>query len=423
MKNKVELAAALNRGKLLAGVDNLFYLLITIKGSQEEKQQERAPLNLSFVVDRSGSMSGSKIEHTKQALSLCVNHLDEQDIQSLVIFDHEVEVLIPPQVLSNKDIAKQAINRIQARGSTNLSGGLIKGSKLVNKHIDKGRVNRIITLTDGQANEGIEDPQGLIELAGSFAQKGMALSCIGVGDDFNEDLLTAMAEAGKGNFYYIENSDQIPAIFQEELQGLLQVIGQDVELFIDIPNCSVQTVYGYQPNSRPEGLGFSLPDLFSGEEKVLMLGLKVPAMANGVYRVADIKLRYMDVGELQEQCLDLQVDVAVGDINDINKEQENPTVQTHMRRFKISEAQKQAIELADAGDYDLARELISAVINNYKEFAVTDEILAEGLQDLEQNVSVMAENLYSASARKNMQYSSHARSKARRKNNSMKIGD
>jgi len=414
MKNKVELAATLNRGKLLSGVENLLYLLITIKGSQEEKQ-ERAPLNLSFVVDRSGSMSGSKIDYTKQALSLCVNHLDERDIQSLVIFDYEVDVLSPPQVLSNKDIAKQAISRIEARGSTNLSGGLIKGSKLVNKHLDEGRVNRIITLTDGQANQGIVNSQGLIELASSFSQKGMALSCIGVGDDFNEDLLTAMAEAGKGNFYYIENSDQIPAIFQEELQGLLHVIGQDVELLIDIPNCSVQTVYGYQPKSRPEGLGFSLPDLFSGEEKVLMLELKIPALANGAHKVADINLRYMDMAELQEQCLDLHVDVIVGDMEDINEEQENPEVQTHLRRFKISEAQKKAMELADAGDYGLARGLISAVINDYKEFGVTDEILAEGLQDLEQNVSVMAENLYSASARKNIQYSSHARSKARRK--------
>lgn len=414
MGNKVELSAALNLSRVAAGQGNLVYLLIKIKGEQLEKA-DRLPLNLSFVMDRSGSMGGGKIEHTRQALALCINSLDQRDIQSLVIFDNEVEVLITPQAVANKDLAKKIIQGIEARGTTNFSGGLLKGAKLVEQSLQEGRVNRIITLTDGLANEGIQDVKGLTELAANIAKRGMALTCIGVGDDFNEDLLTAMAEAGRGNFYYIDNPDRIPAIFQEELEGLLQVIGQGMEMTIKLDNASLQAVYGYQPVTAENGLVFSLPDLYSGEEKILMLELKVQGLSSGFHRIADIWLSYLDAEECREQTVDIPVDIWAGQAEEIVGEEPDVEVESQARRFKVASVQQQAINLADAGDFDQARSLIMNTISTFSACAVGDEVLADSLRELEQNSSVMEEASFNASVRKNMQYSSHEKIKSRRK--------
>ncbi len=129
--------------------------------------------------------------------------------------------MLPPGPVLNKDLATALVNRIDARGMTNLSGGLMTGHSLVASQQFTKKVNCIIMMTDGLANQGITDNEGLVNLAAKIAGSGQSLTCIGVGDDFNEDLLTAMAEAGRGNFYYVENPDQIPAIFAKELEGLL----------------------------------------------------------------------------------------------------------------------------------------------------------------------------------------------------------
>jgi Ca-activated chloride channel family protein len=412
MSNSVEFLTVLDRGKVQVGQVNQVYLMLTLKGNSLELQN-RVPLNISFVVDCSGSMSGEKMEHTRQALGICLSSLESQDLQSMVVFDHEVEVLMPAGPVANKDLAKQLVKRIEARGSTNLSGGLLQGVKLVEENLAADKVNRVIMLTDGRANEGISDYAGLVKIAGKIAKKGMGLSCIGVGDDFDEDLLTAMAEAGRGNFYYIDNPDNIPAIFAEELQGLLQVVGQGLQLEIKLEEgLYVPTVYGYEPTSQPGGLTFSLPDLYSGEEKLLMLELEIPPLDKGWHRLMHLRLNYLD-GEQQEDIeLTVPIDIWVGEEADLSEQSPDPEVEKNLRLFQISEVQKRAIELADENHFEQAQEVLQQFLDNCP--TAMDDELMKSVNELKSNYDAMSSATYDRKTRKDMQYSSYQTSKNRR---------
>ena len=413
MANRVELITVLERGKIAAGQVNHVYLMLKLKGNSLE-QQDRVPLNVSFVVDRSGSMGGSKIEYTRQALGICLNSMESKDIQSIVIFDHEVDVLIPPVPVINKDIVKHMVKQIEARGSTNLSGGLVKGANLVGENLAADRVNRVIVLTDGQANEGIRDHKGLVKLAAKVAEKGIGLSCIGVGDDFEEDLLTAMAEAGRGNFYYIENPDKIPAIFEEELQGLLQVVGQGVQLEVNLePGVQVPAVYGYAPVPVAGGLSFSLPDLYSGEEKILMLELLVPELEAGVHRLLNVTLKYLDAGQQEEFEMQVPLEIWVGEEAEVKEEEPDPEVEKNLCLFRISAAQKRAIELADDDNFEEAREVLNQFLEECP--SITDEVVLEAVNELKVSYDAMSGMTYDRKIRKNMQYSSYLTAKNRRR--------
>jgi Ca-activated chloride channel family protein len=285
----IEVLAQMNRANLEPNKESIVYLMLKVT-SKADENYDRPGLNLGMVVDRSGSMGGLKMEYTRKALSFCIRHLDVRDILSVVSFDDRVEVVLPPGPVMNKDLATAMVERIDARGMTNLSSGLMTGHSLVSSQQLAKKINRIIMMTDGLANEGITDSEGLVNLAARIAGSGQSLTCIGVGDDFNEDLLIAMAEAGRGNFYYVENPDQIPGIFAKELEGLLQVVAQNLSLRLSPTNgVRFSKLFGYEPVIDDNGdLAITLPDLYAAEEKILLLEMVVPPLAEGIHTLLDI---------------------------------------------------------------------------------------------------------------------------------------
>ncbi|MFY0644395.1 MAG: VWA domain-containing protein [Bacteroidia bacterium] len=236
---------------------------------------KRVPLNLSVVIDRSGSMSGEKLEYVKQAVKFIIDNLGSEDQLSVVIYDDEVSLLIDQQVVANqKQWAKKKINAINSGGSTNLSGGMLKGYDELQSNYKSGYVNRVLLLSDGLANQGITDEDLLANIVGKKNQEqNITLSSFGVGIDFNEDLMLALAERGSGNYYFIENPDQIPEIFENELKGLLNVVAQNAELIIDIPEgLKVKHVYGYEVDLESTNqVHLNLRDLVSEETKSLVI--------------------------------------------------------------------------------------------------------------------------------------------------------
>jgi Ca-activated chloride channel homolog len=185
--------------------------------NENRKKVRRTPLNLAVVIDRSGSMTGAKLEKTKQAAMQLVDRLAPNDIFSLVIFSDEAQVLVPAQKVEDKDALKEKIESIEADGSTALYAGVQMGADQLDEFLSSKRINRVILLSDGLANVGPSTPRELRRLGSQLAERGISATTIGVGDDYNEDLMAGLAEASDANYYYVSDVETLPQIFEKEL--------------------------------------------------------------------------------------------------------------------------------------------------------------------------------------------------------------
>src|SRR5438045_1013181 len=182
--------------------------------ARRNDEARRSPMNLCIVLDRSGSMEGAKLEKARQAAAMAVDKLSDDDIFSLVTYDNETNLLIAPERVGNTDHRedlKSRIHRIQAGGSTALHAGVVLGAKQVRERFDKERVNRVILLSDGLANVGPSSTSDLARLGRELRGDAIAVSTVGLGDEYNEDLMTAFAEASNANYYYLKEPEKLPS--------------------------------------------------------------------------------------------------------------------------------------------------------------------------------------------------------------------
>ena len=209
-------------------------VLVRITPPQPEVHFPRPPLNLALVLDRSGSMAGGKkMPFAREAAAFAVKQLLPTDRVSVTIFDDVVETIVPGGPAADKPALVRRIEQIQPRGSTDLHGGWAEGGRQAEAGLVAGGVNRVLLLSDGLANVGVTDPNTIAAEARGLAARGVGTTTLGVGDDYNEDLMEAMARAGDGNYYYIESPVQLVDIFQTELQGLMATLGQKVSLGLE----------------------------------------------------------------------------------------------------------------------------------------------------------------------------------------------
>lgn len=191
---------------------------------------------------------------------------------SLVAFDTYVETLADPATGEEQQDLIHLIDEIYAGSATNLSGGWLKGREHVDAHRQKGAVNRVLLMTDGQANQGITDAAKLSGICRSAAENGVTTTTIGFGEGFREQLLQAMADAGGGATYYIEETDQAHGVFEEELEGLLSVCAQNlaVQLRPTQGNEFVQVWHGYPSETEEDLLTLTIGDLYAREPRLVL---------------------------------------------------------------------------------------------------------------------------------------------------------
>ena len=186
-----------------------------------EKAAARPAVNVCFVLDRSGSMAGEKIALARYAVERALQGLTPRDRFSVVVYDNQVDLLVGSQK-ATKDAKHKALVRLQAvdaRGSTDLHGGWAKGAEAVKHRLDADGVNRILLMTDGLANVGVTDAPALTAFAADLRASGVPTSTFGVGADFDETLLQAIADAGGGHFYYISAPEPDPGLHHQRAGG------------------------------------------------------------------------------------------------------------------------------------------------------------------------------------------------------------
>jgi len=260
---------------------------------------KRTPLNLSVVLDKSSSMNeDDKFSYTKKAAEFLIDNLTPQDYLSVVTYDSDVEVIIPSSPVSFKDIMKHHLADVEPDGMTNLSGGLFEGYSQVKKNMNVyvNGVSRILLLSDGKANQGITDSDSLISYTKKYGEEGIAVSVVGVGQSFNEELMIAIAETSNGNYYYIKNPENIPGIFIQELAGLLNVAAQNTKVNIILKEgVHLKYAFGhpYEKVSKNK-YQFRLGDINYGGRGILLLELDIPPSEEDGENLAIVEVSYDD---------------------------------------------------------------------------------------------------------------------------------
>jgi Ca-activated chloride channel family protein len=330
--------------------------LSAIAGRQKVR---RTPLNLAVVLDRSGSMTGAKLEKTKQAAMQLVDRLAPSDVFSLVIFSDEARVLVSAQRVEDKDALKERIESIQADGSTALYAGVKMGAGQLGEFFSSKRINRVILLSDGLANVGPSSTRDLRRLGSDLAERGISVTTIGVGDDYNEDLMAGLAEASDANYYYVKDTEKLPEIFAKELGELLTVAARDVRIEIVCPDGVKPLGFiGRAEKFDSQRATVNLSQFTTGQNRYLFLRCLVDGKQPDV---AKVNVNYTD--ELGDGSVQTATGIAKVDFTDdqrVSDKSLNGAVVAQKELMLTAVAKDEAMAQADAGNYAEAAKILTA---------------------------------------------------------------
>ncbi len=286
---------------ILAGKKQSTYVKVGLTGFEREAEGDRSPVNIALVLDRSGSMRGDKIRYAKDAAKMAVRMMRPEDIFSVVAYDSTVEVLVPATKLTDRKAVIKAIDDLKADGSTALFGGVSKGVAELRKFLSKERVNGVVLLSDGIANVGPQSPSELAELGRSLLKEGISVSTLGLGLDYNEDLMMKLAEASDGIHRFIQEPQQLAHFFEQEFGNVMAVVAQQVDIEIKCaPNIRPVRVLGRQADIEGQFVRLKWNQIYSKEEKYVLLEVEAPVGAQGdTLHVASVNVSYanLDSGE------------------------------------------------------------------------------------------------------------------------------
>jgi Ca-activated chloride channel family protein len=322
-------------------------LLVSLTGDQPAA---RPPVNVALVLDRSGSMSGEPLAEARKAALRFASFLSAEDRLTVVAFDHDVDLLFG-RGPGNDPRAQAAIRGLTERGNTNLSGGWLEGHRQVSRDLVQG-TNRVILLTDGQANAGVTDIAALRLLTAGAVDGRVSTTCIGFGPQFNEDLLKAMAEGGAGRFWYVEHTDQMTGTFEGEIEGLVSLAAQNVAVEVSLthPGVAGVTVTPDLPAQRtPEGgWRVKLGDLYAVQPRSVGFIFHV----ENAGQLGDLELGKIAVNAdilrpagIEHRTTTLSVRATLDGQDHVVPEVESAFIQ-----FAVAQAREEAIRQADQGD-------------------------------------------------------------------------
>ncbi len=344
---------------LLIGGPREAIIQIALKAKDSDEKRKN-PLNLVLVLDRSGSMAGAKLEKAKQAACVAVEQMTADDVLSVVIYDDDVEVLVPPQKVTDREEIKRQINRIKDGGGTALYAGLVKGASQIRKYFDKERVNRIILLSDGNANVGPSKPSELAVLGKELREEGFGVSTIGLGDDYNEDLMTAVAEASRANYYYVKDAEKLPGIFREELGTVKNVVARNVNVTITLPEGVKGATLLGENNLSFQGRTLTIPlsEFYGAQTRRILISCEAPEVDTKEIELAKVDLTYEDAAAGRTVNANEQARIRQTDDKLKAEQSIKPEVASDVAMTKNRLAKEAAVKLADEGKPQAAADLL-----------------------------------------------------------------
>lgn len=276
------------------------YLLVDVTAPVVERDPSRSrpPVNIAFVLDRSGSMGGhGKLPLAKQAVLEAIERLDDRDRFSVVVYDDAIDVVVPVMEAGfhARQLARQRLAGVDSRGSTALHGGWLAGCEQVARGLASEGVNRVLLLTDGLANVGIREPAVLGAEAAKVRGRGITTSTLGVGRDFDEQLLTTMSDAGGGHFYFAGDVAQMRDHIASEVGDSLEVAVRNVVVELVLPRgAEVDALSPFRIERQGDRVRIHLGDMVSGQVISLALRLRFAVGQVGIQVDASASLLDQD---------------------------------------------------------------------------------------------------------------------------------
>jgi Ca-activated chloride channel family protein len=361
------------------------FVRVRIQAPEISREDPRPSADIAFVLDRSGSMAGSKFQLARKAIEQAVHRLGPNDAFSLVVYDDQIDVVQPATAATAaaRRVALQRLAQITPRGTTNLSDGWLTGCGQIAETLAEDRIGRCLLLTDGLANRGITDPLTLANHARELRKRGVSTSTFGVGADFDEVLLGQMADAGGGAFSFIETPEQIPELINQELGETLEIVARKVVLEVHLPaGVSARPVGPYPIDTTDKGIRVVLPDLVSGQDLDLPLRLRFSPGPRS--EQVEVRFTLHDAeGVFGTPTVPLQWTWAGHSDND--NQPRNIEIDRLVAERYASIAREEAARLNRDGQYKTAARRLTAVADKIAEYAGHDDELKEMVRALKRD--------------------------------------
>ncbi len=363
---------------------------------------ERRPVNLALVLDRSGSMAGRKIEDARAAALALVGQLQDGDRVTLVSYGSDVRVDVPPTVLdaAARLEVTRAIVRIRHGGRTNLAGGLKVAYHQLAPHRDADRVTRVVLVSDGLANVGTTQPRLLAALARADWQEGTVTTTLGLGVDYNEDLMTELAVHGGGGFYHVSRSEQLAGVLSDELAHMQATVARQATLELTLPEgVRVRAVHGHAVAQEGRTVLVTLGDLSAGQSRSILWALELPHAQLGAQPLGEIVLHYTDARDGQRRAARggaMQV-TWTGD-RTASEASVDPEVAARMAELQLAAAMATAADHMAAGDLDQAQQVLGAATRRARSNAAGFGAVGQPLADEAAAAEAMLDDVKKAPA-------------------------
>jgi Ca-activated chloride channel homolog len=397
-------------------------LLVRVKSGDNHGADghRRAPVDVAFVLDRSGSMSGDKLALVKEAVTVAVGHLRDEDQTALVVYDHQVETLqrlesATPRV---KTTLRLALQGVDAGGSTNLSGGWLTGCDELTRGMSENggplRIRRALLLTDGLANVGLTGADELTRHAHELRRRGIATTTLGVGLDFDEDLLAGMAEAGGGNFQFIGLAGELRAFFERELGELLTVVAAGLSLSLTLPTgAGARLVNTFPTDRHGDRLDVALGDLPAADELNLVFAVTIEPGVRDATHLAALGAEWSDPATDRRQSFAVTLPpLRLADPATVDATPADEAVAEQAALQRAAAAQREAMRLDRQGRYAESRSRMAQVAHLLAAAPATAAVHEMRL-DADALAAYDASATLSEEVRKSATYRAHLRSRGK----------
>ena len=396
----VQLVMAAER-RLVRPANSARHLDLAVTAPRARAEDERIPLALALTIDRSGSMQGPKLRTAKEAAIAALQRLSMRDTAAVVVFDSEVETILAEGPMTGERLAqaRRVIGQVEARASTALHEGWLTGCRSIAAETAlpgaPARVSRCFLLTDGQANQGLTEPEQIAAQAAEVRSRtGISTSTFGIGDDYDEGLLAPMAVAGGGQFHHLRHERDIAATFGGELGEMFEVTARAVHLELEagpLVQPDLVSTYWGSAGGGPGVLRVALGDLISGEERHVVVRLVFGRVPVGALVTVRARVVWRTDGqETAGAWQELPFEGA--DHAACSAEERRMAVMHWVGLHHAARTRDRALALYRQGNTHEAARALEKLMRRLREYAASDPDLVRLLQELEELRRTFAES-------------------------------